>query len=219
MPIRVVIFEDNNLVRSAYSSIFSGTEGFVCAGCYSSCHDLDHNLQRSNPDVVLMDIQMPGMDGIEATRIIKQKYPMVKILMQTVFSDDDNIFNSLCAGASGYLLKSARPTDVIEAVVDVYNGGGPMSGEVAAKVIKLFQNFAPKRDLDNDETSTLTKREDEILKLMMEGHNFHVIAEMIFLSYDTVRTHVRNIYKKLHVNSANQAIVKGLKKSGHRRSS
>ena len=142
---------------------------------------------------------------------IKQEQPAIKILIQTVFDDDEKVFAAICAGASGYILKKTTPARLIDAIQEVNDGGAPMSPGIATKVLTLFQKFAPPQQETNDESANLTKREKEILLLMMEGDNFHVIAEKCFLSYDTVRTHVRSIYKKLHVASVNQAIVKAFK--------
>lgn len=209
--IRVAIFEDNKLVRESFEAILNGTDGFNCTGSFSSCNNLAHDIKKSNPDIVLMDIEMTGINGIEATKIIKSQYPAVRILIQTVFDDDDKIFASICAGASGFILKKTSPSRLIEAIQEVNEGGAPMSPTIASKVFQLFQRFAPGETTEG-ETVALTKRESEILKMMKEGDNFHVIASKIFLSYDTVRTHVRSIYKKLHVTSVNQAIVKAFKR-------
>lgn len=146
-----------------------------------------------------------------ATRIIKQQYPDIKILIQTVFEDDEKIFAAICAGASGYILKKTSPAKLIDAISELYTGGAPMSPGIAAKVLYLFQRFAPGNKNDPEESAQLSQREKEILSLMMDGDNYHLIAEKLFISYDTVRTHVRNIYKKLHVTSVNQAIVKAFK--------
>ncbi len=212
MTIRVAVFEDNKLVRDSFEAILNGTDGFICSGSFSSCNNLIHDVKRSQPDVILMDIEMNGMNGIDATRKINQEFPIVKILIQTVFEDDDKIFSAICAGASGYMLKKTSPAKLIEATREVYEGGAPMSPGVATKVLYLFQKFVPSQQKSaTDESSNLSKREKEILLLMMEGDNYHIIAEKCFLSYDTVRTHVRSIYKKLHVTSVNQAIVKAFK--------
>jgi len=184
----------------------------MCTGAFTSCNDLAHDIGRSLPDIVLMDIEMSGINGIDATKIITQKYPQIKILIQTVFDDNEKIFAAICAGASGYILKKTTPAKLIEAIQEVHNGGAPMSPGIASKVLTLFQKFAPPEPKSPDyESSNLSKREKEILLLMMEGDNFHAIAKKLFLSYDTVRTHVRSIYKKLHVASVNQAIVKAFK--------
>jgi len=212
MAIRVAIFEDNKMVRDSFEAILNGSDGFICAGAFSSCNNLKYDLERSEPDVVLMDIEMNGINGIEATKKIRQEYPSVKILIQTVFEDDDKIFAAVCAGASGYMTKKTSPAKLVDAIQEVYNGGAPMSPAVASKVLQLFQKFVPPPPENKPgESDNLSKREKEILLLMMEGDNYHTIAEKCFLSYDTVRTHVRSIYKKLHVVSVNQAIVKAFK--------
>jgi DNA-binding NarL/FixJ family response regulator len=212
MTIRIAVFEDNKLVRDSFEAILNGTDGFICTGSFSSCNNLIHDIKRSQPDVILMDIEMNGMNGIDATKKIKQEFPSIKILIQTVFEDDDKIFSAICAGASGYMLKKTTPAKLIEAIQEVYNGGAPMSPGVATKVLYLFQKFAPPAQIaTTNESGNLSKREKEILLLMMEGDNYHIIADKCFISYDTVRTHVRSIYKKLHVASVNQAIVKAFK--------
>jgi len=208
MPIRVAVFEDSKLVRDSFELTLNGTEGYLCTGAFSSCNNLMLDIQRSQPDVVLMDIEMDGINGIDATSKIRQAYPEIKVLIQTVVEDDDKIFAAICAGASGYILKKTTPAKLVEAIREVDSGGSPMSPAVANKVFHLLQQLAPRTTTEQE---ILTSREKEILSLMMEGDNFRMIAKRIFLSYDTVRTHVRSIYKKLHVTSVNQAIVKGFR--------
>lgn len=210
MEIRVAIFEDNKLMRNGFEAICNGTPGIVCCGVFADCSDLDYKIKRNNPHVVLMDIEMPGMDGITATRQVIKQWPEIKILIQTVFEDDDKIFDAICAGASGYILKSMSPARLVEAIHEVYNGGSPMSPYIANRVLKLFQQFAPPVQSDN-EKYVLSTREKEVLAMMVEGYNFHVIAEKSFISYETVRTHVKRIYKKLHVASASEAVVKAIR--------
>jgi DNA-binding NarL/FixJ family response regulator len=212
LNIRVAIFEDNKLVREAFEAILNGTEGFICTGIFSSCNNLKQDLQRSQPQVILMDIEMNGMNGIEASSAIARDHPEIKILIQTAFEDDDKVFRALCAGASGYVLKNTAPGKLLESITEVYNGGAPMSPTVAHKVLYLFQKFAPPaNDRPSAEWYQLSKREKEILALMMEGNNLHVIAGKIFISYETVRTHVKSMYKKLHVASSNEAIIKAFR--------
>jgi DNA-binding NarL/FixJ family response regulator len=210
LDIRVAIFEDNKLMRDGFEAICNGTHGLTCTGTYTDCSDLVRKVERSNPDVVLMDIEMPGQDGISATGKILAQWPDIKILIQTVFEDDDKIFNAICAGASGYILKSTSPARLVEAIQEVYNGGSPMSPSIANRVLKLFQQFAPVLPA-GDEKYALSAREKEILSLMVDGYNFHLIAEKIYISYETVRTHVKRIYKKLHVASASEAVAKAIK--------
>ena len=212
MDIRVAIFEDNKLIRDAYEAILNGTSGFLCTGLFSDGNNPELSIKRSNPDVVLMDIEMPGEDGISATRYITQHYPDIKILIQTVFEDDQRIFSAICAGASGYLLKSNGMARLLEAITEVYNGGSPMSPGIATRVLKLFQKFAPAPAEEANEYS-LSEREKEILSLMADGFDFRSIAEKNFISYETVRTHVKKIYKKLHVTSATEAVALAIKKN------
>jgi DNA-binding NarL/FixJ family response regulator len=208
MEIRVAIFEDNKLVRDALEAILNGTQGFKCSGTFADVNNLERDIKRSQPDVVMMDIELPGMNGIEATEIIQEKFPCVKILIQTVFDDSEKIFNALCAGASGYILKNDPPSKLLQAVHEVFNGGAPMSSSIAKKMLQFFQNknviLIPIEAIDYQ----LSEREKEILTLMTGGHNFKTIAEKSFISYETVRTHVKKIYKKLHVASRSEAILK-----------
>ena len=207
--IRVAIFEDNPIMMDAYRSILNGSPGYNCTGNFTNCNNWKHDIQKSNPDVVLMDIEMTGITGIEATKLIKNEFPEVKILIQTVFEDDAKIFEALCAGANGYILKNTSPVKMLDAVTDVQDGGVAFNPTVAAKVAKLFQQFiAPLTTVNNYQ---LTEREKEILQLLTQGMPMPRIAEKIFLSYETVRGYVKNIYQKLHVASATEAVSKALK--------
>lgn len=208
MPVRVAIFEDNPIMLDAYKAILNGIDGYSCTGSFSSCNNLKHDIEKSMPEVILMDIEMYGVDGIKATREIKRLYPEIKILIQTVFEDEERIFAALCAGANGYITKNISPVKMLDAIQDVYNGGSAMSPGIAAKMFHLFQQYVTpveKKDY------RLTDREKEILSLMVEGMPMPRVAEKIFLSYETVRTYVKNIYAKLHVASATEAVAKTLK--------
>jgi DNA-binding NarL/FixJ family response regulator len=207
--IRVAIFEDNPIMMDAYSSILNGSPGYTCTGKFTACNNWKQDIEKSNPDVVLMDIEMDGVNGIEATRLIKKQFGNIRILIQTVFEDDAKIFEALCAGANGYILKNTSPVKMLESVTDVQNGGVAFNPNVAAKVAKLFQQFIAPTATVND--YQLTEREKEILQLLTEGITMPRIAEKIFLSYHTVRDHVKNIYQKLHVASATEAVSKALK--------
>jgi DNA-binding NarL/FixJ family response regulator len=207
--IRVAIFEDNPIMMDAYRSILNGSAGYMCTGSFTSCNNWKHDIEKSNPDVLLMDIEMTGINGIKATRLIKKEFPEIRILIQTVFEDDTKIFESLCAGANGYILKNTSPLKMLEAITDVQNGGVAFNPAVAAKVARLFQQFiAPLVTVPDYQ---LSNREKEILQLLTEGIPMPRIAEKIFLSYHTVRDHVKNIYQKLHVASATEAVAKALK--------
>ena len=208
MEIKVAIFEDNKLIREALQTIVNGTPGFVCTGTFVNVNQVEADILFSRPDVVLMDIEMPGRNGIEATKLIKARFPEVKVLIQTVFNDNEKIFNAICAGASGYILKTDPPLKQLQALEEVYNGGGPMSSTIAQKVLQFFvrQNVILVQPEEND--YDLSIREKEILSLMMEGHTYRSIAEKAFISYETVRTHIKHIYKKLHVACRSEAILK-----------
>ncbi|MEP6846888.1 MAG: response regulator transcription factor [Panacibacter sp.] len=203
--IKVTIFEDNKHLRESLYYLINGTDGFICTGAFPDSNDLIFLLKKSLPDVVLMDIEMPGMNGIQAVRIIKQQFLSIQVLMQTIFHDDDNIFNAICAGASGYILKTTSPAGYMEAIKDVYNGGSPMTGSIARRVLELFQrNITPAASTDYQ----LTPKEKEILQQLVKGKSFKMIADAIGATYETVRTHMKDIYTKLHVNSNTEAVSK-----------
>jgi len=208
MEIRVAIFEDNKLIRDALYAILNGTPGFVCTGVFADCNRVEQDIRRSEPDVVMMDIEMPGVNGIEATAVINYKYPDTKVLIQTVFNDSEKIFNALCAGASGYILKNDPPSKQLEAIQEVFNGGAAMSPTIAKKVLQFFGQKKSLLVSPAMQDYNLSEREKEILAMMLEGHNYRTIAEKAFISYETVRTHVKRIYKKLHVASRSEAILK-----------
>ena len=197
-------------MRNGFEAICNGTPGLTCCGVYPDVTDIELKMKRAMPDVVLMDIELPGKDGIDATKDIVTQWPEVKVLIQTVFEDDDKIFDAICAGASGYILKSTPAARLVDAIHEVASGGSPMSPYIANRVLKLFQRFAPPAHQSDDKLK-LSNREKEILLLMTEGHNLHAIAERIFLSYETIRTHVKRIYKKLHVASASEAVARAIR--------
>lgn len=208
MNIRVIIFEDNKLVRDALEAILNGTPGYNCCGAYADAQMLSSRIKSTNPDVILMDIELPGLSGIEATKIIAREFPEVKVLIQTVFNDNEKIFQALSAGASGYVLKNDPPAKQIDAVHEVFNGGAPMSPSIAKKVLQFFSHKNVILVMPESNDHHLSDREKEILVLMIEGDNYRTIAEKAFISYETVRTHVKKIYKKLHVASRSEAIMK-----------
>ena len=215
MEIRVAIFEDNKLVRDALEAILNGTPGYTCCGISVDGNYWEDDVKRSNPDVVLMDIEMPGLNGIEVTQHINDVFPQIKILIQTVFNDSEKIFQALCAGASGYILKNDPPHKYLEAINEVYNGGAPISASVAKKVLGFFANKNVVLTTPGNTDYQLSDREKEILHLMVEGYNYKTIADKSFISYETVRTHVKHIYKKLHVASRSEAVMKAIQQSLH----
>jgi DNA-binding NarL/FixJ family response regulator len=210
MEIRVTIFEDNKLVRDALQTILNGTPGYVCTGAFADGNHWEQDLRRSEPDVILMDIEMPGLTGIEVTGLVCERFPEIKILIQTVFNDSDKIFNALCAGASGYILKNDPPQKYLEAITEVYYGGAPVSASVAKKMLGFFTNKNVVLVSPGNTDFQLSDREKELLRLMIEGHDYKNIAQKAFISYETVRTHVKHIYKKLHVVSRSEAVRKAV---------
>jgi DNA-binding NarL/FixJ family response regulator len=205
--IKVVIFEDNKHLRDSLSLVINNTEGLACSGAYTNGNNIIRDLVNGNPDIVLMDIDMPGINGIECTKIIKRQFPGIKVLIQTVFEDNDKIHEAILAGADGYLLKKARPAELIEAIKQVMADGAPMSPEVARKVLNLVKagNSIESEGFD------LTTREKEILQLLTRGDSYKAIANELFISFSTVQSHIKNIYEKLDVNSKSAAVSKILK--------
>ena len=208
MEIKVAIFEDNKLLRESLQQLVNNAEGMACAGAFADANKLVRNIELANPDVVLMDIDMPGVSGIEAVLILTNKFPAIRILMQTVFDDNDKIFAAICAGASGYMLKKTTPAKMIEAIKETYLGGAPMTASVAAKVLQMFRGQSPAGA--KNEFIDLSDREKEILSLLVKGKSYKTIAAECFISIDTVGTHVRHIYEKLHVHSKSEAVAKAI---------
>jgi DNA-binding NarL/FixJ family response regulator len=207
MEIRVLIFEDNMSLRYSLYQLINGSEGYTCVGAFENCSQLLKNVQDFKPDVVLMDIQMPGMNGIEAVKILREKYPHLKIMMQTIFDDSDKIFQSIYAGASGYILKNTSPIRFLEFIKETYEGGAPMSPSVAAKVLKMVAHHDP----PGVHEFNLSDREKDVLSFLVKGMSYKRIGETCFISIDTVRTHIRSIYEKLHVHSKAEAVATAIK--------
>jgi DNA-binding NarL/FixJ family response regulator len=208
MDIKVAIFDDNVSLRQSLFQLINGSEGFRCVGVFEDCLDLIKNIEMSKPDVVLMDIEMPGINGIDAVRMLREKYPQLKIMMQTIFEDNEKIFNSILAGASGYILKNTSPSRFLEFIKETYEGGAPMSPSVATKVLKIVADHPSAAKTENFD---LSEREKEILSCLVKGMSYKLIAEACFISIDTVRGHIRNIYEKLHVHSKGEAVAKAIK--------
>ncbi|MDC8004926.1 response regulator transcription factor [Aureisphaera galaxeae] len=199
--VHIAIVEDDHEIRQTLNLILDGSTGFSCKYAFPDAESAIASIPNLPVDVVLMDIDLPQKNGIEATRELKKKCPEIDFIMLTVQSDDDSIFESLCAGASGYLLKDTNPADLLVHIKEVFNGGSPMSSQIARRIINSF------RIIDNP----LSERETEILKLLSQGLNYKDVAEEVFLSPHTVKTHIKNIYSKLHVNNRAEAIYKAIK--------
>lgn len=207
--IQVAIFEDNKHLRETFRLLLEDAEGLTCTGAYPDCRNAIAHLEANPCNVVLMDIEMPGMSGIEATKLIKTRFPTVHILIQTVFFEDEYIFNAICAGASGYLLKSTTPDGYLQAIKDVQSGGSPMTPGIARRVLELFKNNLNPETPSND--YNLTNQEKKVLQLLVEGKSYKMIASELFVTYDTIKTHVKNIYVKLHVHSGTEAVSLAIK--------
>lgn len=182
---------------------------FTLAGSYSHCLDAAENITNTKPDVVIMDIDMPGMNGIEGVKLIRKTFPAVQILMLTVFDEDEKVFAAIKAGAGGYILKNAEPQNLLHAISEVYNGGAPMTPDIARKVLHQFQIILPEEEKDYH----LSTREKEVLSLLVDGLSYKMIAAKLSITYDTVRAHMKKIYEKLHVASMTEAVAKAITQS------
>ena len=207
MNIRVCVFDDNKKVRDALGMIIKGTDGLEWSGSFSDCNNLIHDFKKASADVVLMDIQMPGISGIDAVKELRSHFPEAKILMLTNFDDEDKVFSSICFGASGYLLKNTSPVKIIEAIKEVHEGGAPMTPVIAQKVLQMFRNNPPSNTTPERDYH-LSGREKDVLECLVKGMSLKMAGETLFISYDTVRTHIKHIYEKLHVASMTEAVAK-----------
>lgn len=204
MPIRILIYEDNAALRDSLRILFAGLDQFDLTGAFGDCLNIEEEVRRYDPDVILMDIDMPGRSGIEGAYLAKQVNPATEVLMLTVFDDNDKVFQAVCAGASGYLLKKTPPAKILEAIEDIYNGGAPMTPVIARKVLELF----PRAPAVNTELDKLTPREQAVLRSLSGGNSYKMVADDLGISIETVRTHIKRIYEKLHVHSVAEAIAK-----------
>ncbi len=206
--IRISIFDDHHHRREALKLMLSLRGDMVCISDFENCNRLVENLKDNVPDVVLMDINMPGKDGIEGVKLLQAHYPEVCIIMQTIFEDDEKIFNCLLAGAHGYILKSATNEKLLEGILEVVNGGAPMTPSVARRVLTHFHKTS---DGSNKALFNLSKRETELLTLLVNGYSHKMIAAELFISINTVNNHIKKIYEKLHVHSVSEAVATALK--------
>src|SRR5689334_22129852 len=204
--LKVGIIEDQPKIREGLRALIDGTEGYRCVGTFGSMEEALARVDHELPDVVLVDIGLPGMSGIEGTRRMKDRHPGLAVLMLTVYDDDRRIFDAMCAGACGYLLKKTPPARLLESLKEVVGGGAPMSPEVARRVVALFREIRPPERADYQ----LTPHETRLLKLFVEGHNYKTAAAELRVSVNTVNFHVRSIYDKLQVHSRSEAVAKAL---------
>ena len=205
--IKVSIVEDTESIRNSLKVIIEGSPGYTIAGVYENAEDALADIPLQNPDVVLMDISLPGMNGIECVKQLKEKNISSQFLMCTVYEEDEKVFEALKAGAMGYIVKKTPPAQLLEAITDLKNGGSPMSSQIARKVVASFNKQKSK------EAESLSARENEILELLSKGFRYKEIGDKLFISTETVRRHVHNIYEKLHVSSRTDAINKVFKNS------
>lgn len=206
-PIDVAIVEDKRAIREGLGLLINATSGYRCVGAYECVEDGLRGLGRAPADVLLLDIHLPGMLGSDGVRVLREKFPALQVLMLTVYDEEEKIFESICNGACGYLLKKTPPAKLLEAVSDAYHGGSPMSPEVARKVVQLFQKIGPPYRAGHH----LTPAEIRLLALLAEGYSYQAAADRLSVSINTIRDHIRNIYDKLHVHSKAEAVRKAVK--------
>jgi len=208
MPISVSIVEDNEKLRSTLARVINRADGFRCVSDYGNAEDALKNLPQIRPDVVLMDINLPGMNGVECVRQLKQLLPQTQVMMLTVYEDTENIFNALTAGANGYMLKRTSSKELLEAIHEVHRGGSPMTMHIARKVVQSFQRTAATAQ----PTENLSEREQQVLDLLSQGLMYKEIADKLAISYETVHTYIRRIYEKLQVRTRTEAVAKFLRR-------
>ncbi|HEY6987007.1 MAG TPA: response regulator transcription factor [Bryobacteraceae bacterium] len=201
------MIEDQDEIREGLRVLIDGTSPYRCSGAFRTMEEALRQFERESPDVALIDLGLPGISGMEGTRILKQRHPSIAVIILTVYDDDDRIFQALCAGAFGYLLKNTPPARLLECVRDVAEGGAAVSPEIARRVITFFQKVRPPEEM----TSRLTPHEIRILKLLVDGHNYKTAAGELNISVNTVSFHVRSIYEKLQVHSKSEAVAKALR--------
>ncbi|MCK9289990.1 MAG: response regulator transcription factor [Bacteroidales bacterium] len=202
METKILVFEDNETLRNSIKVLLQGVNNYTIAGDFANCENVLQIVEKTIPDIIIMDIDMPVVNGIQGVQLIKEKYPDMVIIMYTVFEDDDRLFESLCAGANGYIIKNTSFVQLIDAIEDALTGGAPMSPGIARKVLHSFHK-TNKYDL--------SPQEKKVLKYLVAGYSYKMIANEIFVSINTVRSHIKNIYSKLHVNCGREAVAIALK--------
>jgi len=208
--INVAIVEDNDTIREGLAALINGTTGYTSVGLFRDCESFLEKLSSLDVNVVLMDIALPGMNGIEGVKEAKKIKSDTDILMLTIYEDSEKVFDALCAGACGYLVKKTPPSKLLDAIKEVNEGGSPMSSQIARQVITAFKES---KDLKDDKQEfELSAREKEVITLLAGGNNYQQIADQLFISVDTVRHHIKNIYKKLHVHTQSEAVAKAIRK-------
>ncbi len=204
--IKVLLYDDSNQFREAIAMLLGGSDGFEVVGSFNNCETAVADINILEPDVILMDIDMPGATGIDGVKMIRSKNDRVKIIMLTVFDNNQNIYDAIRFGANGYVLKKSAPDAILNAIKDVFEGGAPMNSSIATQVLQMFAGMSPAA-----QNYGLSEKEKAVLKSLVDGNSYKMVAAALHISIDTVRTHIRNIYEKLQVNSKTAAVAKALK--------
>ena len=205
--IKVLLYEDNPQLREGLTMLIDGSEGFRVLSSYKNCNTVVEEVEAWKPDVVLMDIDMPGTNGIEGLKLIREKNTEVKVLMLTVFDDNKNVFEAIRSGANGYILKKTPPAKLLEYIHEAASGGAPMTASIATQVLKMFSQI----NTPKSEDYNLTDREKQVLQLLVDGYSYKMISAEMFIAIDTVRSHIKKIYEKLHVNSKSEAVARAFR--------
>jgi DNA-binding NarL/FixJ family response regulator len=205
--IKVLLYEDNPQLREGLTMLISGSDGFEVVAAFKNCNNVVDEVEAYRPDVILMDIDMPGINGIEGLKRLREHNTQVKVLMLTVFDDNKNVFQAISNGANGYILKKTPPSKLLEYISEAQSGGAPMTASIATQVLKMFSSM----NNEKGEDYNLSDREKQVLQLLVEGYSYKMIAGEMFISIDTVRSHIKKIYEKLHVNSKSEAVAKAFK--------
>ena len=205
--IKLILYEDNPQLREGLTMLLNGTDGFEVMAAFKNCNSVEDEVQAFDPDVILMDIDMPGTNGIEGLKRLRKVNTRAKVLMLTVFDDNKNVFEAIRSGANGYLLKKTPPARLIEYIAEANSGGAPMTSSIATQVLKMFSEA----NAQQGEGYNLSDREKQVLQLLVNGYSYKMIAAEMFIAIDTVRSHIKKIYEKLHVNSKSEAVAKAFK--------